>query len=77
MDFTVVDYHQPMLYYSNQLVQRMIETRRQPVNPITNPPTGWTYAAVLNGYAGFAEGSSYQQDDKFTAERQTGRRSTS
>ena len=25
MDFAVVDYHQPMLYYSNQLVPRMIE----------------------------------------------------
>lgn len=38
----------------------------QPVSLITNPDGTWTYAAVLNGYAGFAEGTSYQQEDKFT-----------
>lgn len=39
MDFTVVDYHQPMLYYSLQLPQRMIEHGGQPIN--TSPtPTG-------------------------------------
>ena len=72
MDFTVVDYHQPMLYYSLQLPQRMIEHGGQPINPITNPDGTWTYAAVLNGYAGFAEGSSYQQDDKFTMKDKLG-----
>ena len=72
MDFTVVDYHQPMLYYSLQLPQRMIEHGGQPINPITNPDGRWTYAAVLNGYAGFAEGSSYQQDDKFTMKDKLG-----
>ena len=43
MDFTVVDYHQPMLYYSNQLVPRMIEHSGQPVSLITNPDGTWTY----------------------------------
>lgn len=44
MDFTVVDYHQPMLYYSNQLVPRMVEHSGQPVSLITNPDGTWTYA---------------------------------
>ncbi|MFQ7502823.1 MAG: SusC/RagA family TonB-linked outer membrane protein [Alistipes finegoldii] len=72
MDFTVVDYHQPMLYYSNQLVPRMVEHSGQPVSLITNPDGTWTYAAVLNGYAGFAEGTSYQQEDKFTLKDKLG-----
>lgn len=72
MDFAVVDYHQPMLYYSNQLVPRMIEHSGQPVSLITNPDGTWTYAAVLNGYAGFAEGTSYQQEDKFTLKDKLG-----
>ena len=65
-DFTMVDYHQPMLYYDTQIPQRMIEHSGQPVTLITNPDGTWTYAAVLNGYAGFSEGTTYQQDDKLT-----------
>ena len=66
IDFTDVDYHQPMLYYSNQLVQRMIEHSGQPVTLPRNPDGTWTYAAVLNGYAGFYEGTTWQEEDKFT-----------
>ena len=66
LDFTRVDYHQPMLYYSNQLVQRMIEHSGQPVTLPKNPDGTWTHAAVLNGYAGFAEGTSYQHEKTLT-----------
>ena len=57
MDFTVVDYHQPMLYYSLQLPQRMIEHGGQPINPITNPDGTWTAAAVYTGYATVTQAS--------------------
>lgn len=66
LNFVVVDYHQPMLYYSQQLVPRMLEHAGQPVSVPVNPDGTWTYAAVLNGYAAFSEGTSYQQEDKFT-----------
>ncbi len=66
MSFVMVDYHQPMLYYSQQLVPRMLEHAGQPVSVPRNPDGTWTYAAVLNGYAAFSEGSSWQQEDKFT-----------
>lgn len=72
MDFTIVDYHQPMLYYDNQIPQRMIEHSGQPVSLITNPDGTWTYAAVLNGYAGFAEGTTFQQEDKFNLKDKVG-----
>ena len=64
--FVMVDYHQPMLYYSQQLVPRMLEHAGQPISVPKNPDGTWTYAAVLNGYAAFTEGTSYQQEDKFT-----------
>lgn len=57
-------YHQPMLHYNNQIVQRQIEHEGQPVSLVTNPDGSWTRAAVLTGYAGFAEGTSWQRNDK-------------
>lgn len=64
MDLHVSDYHQPMLYYSLQIPQRMMEHTCQPLMPVRNPDGTWTRAAVVSGYAGFAEGTSYQDENK-------------
>ncbi len=64
MDLHVSDYHQPMLYYSLQLPQRMMEHKCQPLSTIYTPNGQWSSAAVESGFAGFAEGTSYQQEKK-------------
>lgn len=66
MDMHVTDYHQPMLYYSLQIPQRMIEHSAQPLMPLRNPDGTWTRAAVNCGYAGFYDGTSYQDEKKIS-----------
>lgn len=64
MDIHISDYKQPMLYYSLQIPQRMMEHCCQPLAILRNPDGTWTRAAVVSGYAGFAEGTSFQDENK-------------
>jgi TonB-linked SusC/RagA family outer membrane protein len=71
MDYTVRDFHQPMVQYNNYLVQRMISRQGFPVTLPKNPDGTWTEAATYIGYAGFAEGTSYQQDNIYDSKTST------
>lgn len=71
MDYTVRDFHQPMVQYNNMLVQRMISRQGFPVTLPKNADGTWTEAATYIGYAGFVEGSSYQQDNIYDSKTAT------
>ena len=71
MDYTIRDFHQPMVQYNNYLVQRMISRQGFPMTLPKNPDGTWTEAATYIGYAGFVEGSSYQQDNIYDSKTST------
>lgn len=71
MDYTIRDFHQPMVQYNNYLVQRMISRQGYPVTLPKNPDGTWTEAATYIGYAAFCEGSSYQQDNIYDSKTST------
>lgn len=71
MDYAVMITHQPMVQYSNYLIQRMISRQGYPMTLPKNPDGTWTEAATYIGYAGFAEGSSFQHDDEFNSKTAT------
>lgn len=64
MDITKSDYHQPMEYYDLQIPQRMMEHTGMPLAILRNPDGTWTRSAVASGYAGFYDGTSYQNENK-------------
>ncbi len=71
MDYAIKITHQPMVQYSNMLVQRMISRQGYPVTLPKNPDGTWTEAATYIGYAAFSEGSSFQHDDDFDSKTAT------
>jgi TonB-linked SusC/RagA family outer membrane protein len=71
LDFSKTKYHQPMVMYDRQLIPRQVEQQAYPVTLEKNPDGTWTEAAVYIGWAGFAEGTSYQQNNDLTLRNRT------
>jgi TonB-linked SusC/RagA family outer membrane protein len=61
----VQDYHQPMLFYGRELLQRQWDQEGYPVTVPMNPDGTWSEAGVYVGWRGFKEGSSYQNTGEF------------
>ena len=72
MDFIRRNNHQPMVMYDRQLLPRMLEHQGYPMTLERNLDGTWTEAAVYTGWAGFVEGTSYQQNNKFDLRNITG-----
>lgn len=71
LDISKQKYHQPMVMYDRQLIARQIEHQAYPVTLEKNPDGTWTEAAVYIGWAGFAEGTSYQVNNDLTIRNRT------
>ena len=56
-------FDQPMMHYGQQVVPRQIDMLAFPVTNVKNPDGSWTQTAARIGYAAFAEGTSFQQDN--------------
>jgi len=57
-------YHQPMMYYGQQMISRQIDMFAFPFALLKNPDGTWTQTAAKSGYAAFAEGTSWQEDNR-------------
>jgi len=72
-DFFRRKYHEPIVMYSNSStdnsqifpIQRQLEQQAYPMTLERNLDGTWTEASVYTGWAGFVEGTSYQEDNKF------------
>lgn len=71
LDVTKIKYHQPMVMYDRQLIQRQMEHQAYPVTVEKNPDGTWTETAVYIGWAGFVEGTSYQYNDRLNLRNRT------
>lgn len=56
-------YKQPMVHYGQNVVGKQLEMFGFPVANIKNPDGTWTHTAARTGYAAFAEGTSWQEDN--------------
>ncbi|MDD3968543.1 MAG: TonB-dependent receptor [Proteiniphilum sp.] len=54
---------QPMVHYGQNVVGRQLSYFAFPVANIKNPDGSWTQTAARSGYAAFAEGTSWQEDN--------------
>jgi len=71
-DFFRRKYHEPIVMYSNSStdmsqifpIQRQLEQQAFPMALEKNLDGTWTEASVYTGWAGFAEGTSYQENNK-------------
>jgi TonB-linked SusC/RagA family outer membrane protein len=71
--------HEPIVMYSNSSsnmsdifpIQRQLEHQGYPMALEKNPDGTWTEASAYMGWAGFAEGTSYRQNDKFDLKNTT------
>ena len=57
-------YHQPMVHYGQQVISRQIDMFAFPFALLKNPDGTWTQTAAKTGYAAFAEGTSWQENNK-------------
>ena len=57
-------YHQPMMHYGQQMISRQIDMFAFPFALLKNPDGTWTQTAAKSGYAAFAEGTSWQEDNR-------------
>ncbi len=57
-------YHQPMMHYGQQMISRQIDMLAFPFALLKNPDGTWTQTAAKSGYAAFAEGTSWQEDNR-------------
>ena len=57
-------YHQPMVHYGQQVISRQIDMFAFPFALLKNPDGTWTQTAAKTGYAAFAEGASWQENNK-------------
>ncbi len=60
----VSKYHQPMMHYGQQMISRNIDVFGFPFAILKNPDGTWTQTAAKTGYAAFAEGTSWQEDNR-------------
>ena len=60
----VSKYHQPMVHYGQQVISRQLDMFAYPFATLKNPDGTWTQTAAKTGYAAFAEGTSWQEDQK-------------
>jgi TonB-linked SusC/RagA family outer membrane protein len=70
-DFISRKIHQPMVMYDRQNILRMLEHQGYPMTLEKNLDGTWTEAAVYVGWAGFADGTSFQQNRKFDLKNTT------
>ncbi|WP_295939795.1 TonB-dependent receptor [uncultured Alistipes sp.] len=57
-------YKQPMVHYGQQVISRQIDMFAFPFANIKNPDGTWTQTAAKTGYAAFAEGTSWQENNR-------------
>jgi TonB-linked SusC/RagA family outer membrane protein len=70
-DFIRRSIHQPMVMYDRQLILRMLQHQGYPMTMPKNPDGTWTETGVYVGWAGFAEGTSFQHNNKFDLKNTT------
>lgn len=70
-DFVRRTYHQPMGYNTDLTIPRLLEHQGFPVTNIRNVDGSWTAAAVVTGYAGMYEGSTYRDNFKYDMKNST------
>ena len=63
-DFLRRKIHQPMVMYDHQLIPRQMEQQAYPMTLEKNLDGTWTETAVYTGWAGFCEGTSFQENQK-------------
>ncbi len=57
-------YLQPMMHYGQQQILRNLDMFAFPFAIPRNPDGTWTHTAVKSGYAAFAEGTSWQENNR-------------
>ena len=57
-------HHQPMMHYGQKISSRQIQMFAFPFALLKNPDGTWTQTAAKSGYAAFAEGTSWQEDNR-------------
>ena len=53
-----------MMHYGQQMISRQIDMFAFPFALLKNPDGTWTQTAAKSGYAAFAEGTSWQEDNR-------------
>lgn len=71
MDMIRRNVHQPMVMYDKQNLWRQIEHQGYPMTMPKNLDGTWTEAGVYTGWAGFVEGTSFQENKKFDLKNTT------
>lgn len=57
-------YRQPMVHYGQQVISRQLDMFAFPFALLKNPDGTWTQTAAKTGYAAFAEGTSWQENNR-------------
>lgn len=70
-DFVRRTYHQPMGYNTALTIPRLLEHQGFPLTNIRNIDGTWTAAAVVTGYAGMYDGTTYRDNFKFDIKNST------
>lgn len=70
-DFVRRSYHQPMGYDRSLTIPRLLEHQGFPVTIPRNPDGSWTAAAVVTGYAGMYDGTTYRDNFKYDMKNST------